>query len=929
MKYRGILILLFLVQNLCFGQNIVINEVNYDNIDVQNDIEFIELRNTTGSSKSISNWYIENAVDYKFPSGASIPANGYVIVAQNVSDLQSTFSIPAGVTVYGPFTGKLSNSGEEVILRDNNFNQIDKVSYESWDEWPSIRHTAGAISIQKLSGSLPGNFAGSWGSASPTPGSGNAVSVSSPASYPVITKVAKVPDAPTAGVPVTIRAEFENIAGGAGVTVSLEYQTMNAGSYIAKTDAAYASNWTSVSMLDNGSGADVLAGDGIYTYQMPSNIQVNRRLVRYRVRVQNNAGINKLYPDQNHQESNYAYYVFNGISNYNGYAANAMDPLQSLQLITKASDITNYVQAYTANDYPGQGALVYRGKVYDHIGFRSRGKGSRHNRPKRNLKFDMNRAHSFAPDDDYGDEQKPAPGKISLSGTWVNDANSHGLTESLVYKISELTGGLNKAAEYVHLRIVDTSADDDFYGIYLFLDDWGGDLLEKLDRPDGNIYSYKAFEMNHEGDDGPYGVNNSAYTTWNDAWGNSQDGCSSCTVLTPTLSFINTYLDKEHHYADIVMNEFVSNGETNYPGQHSYREFHNPETGQWNAQCGDYDEVFGVAHSNKTVYPRSATTTNDVVRHPLKTQLESYSSLKIEIDAEIRSAYDLLFNSEQKNFLVDRESRKIYKASNGVNWTDWDKAKWAGIADNNGNVMAYTNYKTDVIDWYKNYFDGRAAQVLTNIQDANIPNKPTISYAGPGSYPLNQLTFQSSSFSDPNGNAFQAMQWRIGEWSDPNNNVYDPEKEAKYEIEDVIFAELNGFTSSYTYQAQNLDIGHTYKARVRHQDNTGRWSHWSDPITFVAGAPVGLPNYDLVINEIHYNPLNSCAEFIEIYNNGSNTVSLNYVEFTKGVNYDFPQGSSIAPGGFIVLARDSVCFLNTYGFSPFGDYKDKLDGMVA
>ena len=928
-RRRRILFFLLLINNWCFGQSVIINEINYNNIAVGEQVEFIELRNTTGSTKSISNWFIENAVDFQFPTGASIPANGYVIIAQNISELNSNFSIPAGVNVYGPFTGKLSNEGEEVILRDNAFNQIDKVSYKSWDEWPSIRHTPGSISIQKLSPSLTGNYAGSWSSASPSPGSGNAVSISSPASYPIITKVAKVPDAPTAGIPVTIRAEFQNISAGAGVSVSLEYQTMNAGSYIAKSDAAYASNWTSVSMLDNGAGQDAIAGDGIYTYQLPASIQVNRRLVRYRVRVQNNAGVNKLYPDQNHQESNYAYYVYNGVSDFNGYSASSMDPLQTLQLLTKNTDVNSYVLAYTGTAYPGQGTLVYEGRVYDHIGFRSRGKRSRHNRAKRSLKFDMNSAHSFVPKDDYGKEVGPKLGKIALSGTWVNDANSHGLTESLIYKVSSLVGGLNKSANYVHLRIVDSSTESgingDFYGIYLFLDDWGGDLLEKLNQPDGNIYSYKSFEMNHAGENGPYGINNSAYTNWNNAWGNSQNGCSSCAVPTPPLSFINSKLDKEHHYADIILNEYLSNGETNYPGQHSYREFHNPITDQWNAQCGDYDEVFGVAHSNKTVYPRSATTTNDVVRHPLKIPLETYSSLKIEIDAALRSAYDLLFNTQQKDFLVDSEARKIFKQVNGVNWTDWDKAKWAGVSDNHGNTMSYTNYKTDVVDWYKNYFNGRAAQVLSNIADSNIPNKPTISYSGAGSYPINQLTFQSSSYSDPNGNAIQAMQWRIGEWSNPANNVYSQNKEAIYEIEDVLLAELSNFNSSYTFQSQELNIGHTYKARVRHQDNTGRWSHWSDPITFVAGSPVGLPNYDLVINEIHYNPLNSCAEFVEIYNNGSNTVSLNYVEFTKGVNYNFPQETTIASGGFIVLARDSVCFVNTYGFSPFGDYKDKLD----
>ncbi|MDB4405430.1 CotH kinase family protein, partial [bacterium] len=32
-------------------------------------------------------------------------------------------------------------------------------------------------------------------------------------------------------------------------------------------------------------------------------------------------------------------------------------------------------------------------------------------------------------------------------------------------------------------------------------------------------------------------------------------------------------------------------------------------------------------------------------------------------------------------------------------------------------------------------------------------------------------------------------------------------------------------------------VGRTYRARVRHEDTTGRWSNWSDPVEFIVGAP--------------------------------------------------------------------------------------------
>ena len=32
----------------------------------------------------------------------------------------------------------------------------------------------------------------------------------------------------------------------------------------------------------------------------------------------------------------------------------------------------------------------------------------------------------------------------------------------------------------------------------------------------------------------------------------------------------------------------------------------------------------------------------------------------------------------------------------------------------------------------------------------------------------------------------------------------------------------------------NLQPQHTYRARARYEDNTGRWSHWSKPVQFIA-----------------------------------------------------------------------------------------------
>ena len=60
---------------------------------------------------------------------------------------------------------------------------------------------------------------------------------------------------------------------------------------------------------------------------------------------------------------------------------------------------------------------------------------------------------------------------------------------------------------------------------------------------------------------------------------------------------------------------------------------------------------------------------------------------------------------------------------------------------------------------------------------------------------------------------------------------------------------------------------------------------------------------------------NSDFEFIELKNVGDTTLDLKNVRFTKGINYDFVNGSvqSLASGELLVLARNLNAFTIRYG----------------
>lgn len=94
-------------------------------------------------------------------------------------------------------------------------------------------------------------------------------------------------------------------------------------------------------------------------------------------------------------------------------------------------------------------------------------------------------------------------------------------------------------------------------------------------------------------------------------------------------------------------------------------------------------------------------------------------------------------------------------------------------------------------------------------------------------------------------------------------------------------------------------------------------------------ADVELP--PLVISKIHYHPEDWWAvdgdrlEFIEITNNGDETVDLTGIYFRElGVTYGFPTGASIAGHEAMLLCSDSLAFISYYDTVPFGQFNRNL-----
>jgi hypothetical protein len=159
----------------------------------KDEYEYIELRNITGQPVALQEydalqgiyvpWKITDGVDYTFPLGVTIPANGSIVVVKNVSAFTDRYpAVPSG-KIYGPYSGKLSNGGEKVDLVKPGdqedgvryYIRVDRVVYSDGshpvgsDPWPVAADGAGS-SLHRIDNSLYGNDVANWTAAAPTPG---------------------------------------------------------------------------------------------------------------------------------------------------------------------------------------------------------------------------------------------------------------------------------------------------------------------------------------------------------------------------------------------------------------------------------------------------------------------------------------------------------------------------------------------------------------------------------------------------------------------------------------------------------------------------------------------------------------------------------------------------------------------------------------
>ncbi|MGO8925892.1 MAG: lamin tail domain-containing protein [Limisphaerales bacterium] len=97
-------------------------------------------------------------------------------------------------------------------------------------------------------------------------------------------------------------------------------------------------------------------------------------------------------------------------------------------------------------------------------------------------------------------------------------------------------------------------------------------------------------------------------------------------------------------------------------------------------------------------------------------------------------------------------------------------------------------------------------------------------------------------------------------------------------------------------------------------------------VNVVYNGPNASPVGQVVINEIMYSPPVSGAQFVELYNNSTTTTFDLSGWQIQGLAYTFPNGSIIGPTNFLILAANGQAFAGAYGATNpvFGVFSGRL-----
>lgn len=144
---------------------IIFTEINYNSDSLQDQGEYIELYNTTGSSINLTGYALRDGRDtitniWYFPSGTILAANARLVVS-NAKDSLLAYH-PSVSNVLGDLPFSFSNTGEALRLYNGSGKLIHTVRYNDSAPWPTGGVDGGGYTLEANLSATNYNKGTSW-----------------------------------------------------------------------------------------------------------------------------------------------------------------------------------------------------------------------------------------------------------------------------------------------------------------------------------------------------------------------------------------------------------------------------------------------------------------------------------------------------------------------------------------------------------------------------------------------------------------------------------------------------------------------------------------------------------------------------------------------------------------------------------------------
>ena len=660
-------------------------------------------------------------------------------------------------------------------------------------------------------------------------------------------KVSHAPKQPRSDEPVKITATPE---GKAWEELRVELQVVEPGAYIRRTDPAFIAEWREFPMQET---------NGAFVATVPADLQKHRRLIRYRFK-----GISKTqtnyFPAITNTVPNFAWFVYDGPPAWTGSAKPGKTPpltfspeffstLPAYNLIARADDVRHSQWDQSFYRRPLFGTFVYEGEVYDHILFHNRGQASTYVAGKNKWGFKFNAGHDFAARNFWGQPYKNKWNGINLNpcaSAWAQvNRGMAGMDEAVAYRAYQLAGVPSPDTLWVQYRVIDSKEEaasqfeGDLWGLYLVVQEKNGTWLRENGLPDGNIYSAESGPKHVVAGSAPNGADLIEF----------RNGCES----REKEAWWQAHLDLSAYYSFHALNRLVANIDLRPDG--NYYLYHRPDD-HWVVLPHDLDMML----IPKTHQPGFVPQTRCLDLPPLRLAFQNRAREIVDLFAS-----DATPHGGQIGQLVAELAQKITPPGQQRTWAELDEAIWnwhpRSRAKGQFYLTPYQDYRMGggwerhletpnfagfckyIVEFCtdsrakKNYRPNDGDQhgygfgyLSYEANDPKIPARPTVQLTG---WKEERPAFSVTPFSSPAAAQCGGIQWRIAQISAPGLKGYASGKPYRYEIERCWTTESSVPSKELLTPAETCITNGTWRARARYQDNTGRWSHWSEPVQFV------------------------------------------------------------------------------------------------